>query len=116
MGMEKHWLGHGIYSFKALIPAFGAFEPVQAHNELIQQFFEYGVAGLVIAIGLHWAFYQGVQRAPSSDLKTLALSLLFFALIHGLTDTVQFGFSYPLWLMAGLSLCLAVPPSKEAQS
>jgi exopolysaccharide production protein ExoQ len=115
MGMEKPWFGHGIYSFKALIPTFGDFEPVHAHNELIQQFFEYGVVGLVIAIGLHWVFYRMAQRAAPGDLRALALTLLFFALVHGLTDTVPFGFSYPLWLMTGLSLCLATPSIREAQ-
>lgn len=106
MGLEKPWLGHGIYSLKALIPSFGAFEPVHAHNEVLQQFFEFGIVGLAIAAGVYWSFYRLARRAQHGELRLLALSLLIFALLHGLTDTVPFGLSYPLWLLTALSLCL----------
>jgi len=116
MGMEKPWFGHGLYSFKTLIPAFGAFEPVHAHNELLQQFFEFGVAGVVIAAGVYWFFYRQASRAPASELRALALALLLFSLLHGVTDTVPFGLSYPLWLLTVLSLCLAQPATIEGRS
>ena len=109
MGLETPWLGHGIYSFKALIPALGDFQPVHAHNELLQQFFEFGLVGVAIAAGVHWSFYRHLRRAPPTELKMLALTLLIFSLLHGLTDTVPFGYSYPLWLLVALSLCLAGP-------
>lgn len=109
MSMQKPWLGHGIYSFKSLIPALGAFQAVHAHNELLQQFFEYGLAGVVIVVGVYWSFYRQARRAPISQLRSLALTLLIFALMRGLTDTIQFGLSYPLWLLAALSLCLSRP-------
>jgi exopolysaccharide production protein ExoQ len=115
MSLEKPWFGHGIYSFKALIPVLGGFAAVHAHNEVLQQFFEYGVAGVAIAIGLHWLFLRHARRAPASELRTLALTLFLFALLHGLTDTVPFGFSYPLWLLAPLSFCLAQPASGEVR-
>lgn len=113
MGLEKPWLGHGIYSFKALIPVFGTFQAVHAHNELLQQFFEYGVAGVVIAAGVYWSFYRQARRASASELKTLALTLLLFALLHGLTDTLIFDLSYPLWMLTALSLCLVRPLTGE---
>ena len=114
MGLDKLWVGHGLYSFKTLIPAFGAFEPVHAHNELLQQFFEFGVTGVVIAIGVYWAFYRQARKASTGSLRTLALSLLIFSLLHGLTDTVPFGLSYPLWMLTSLSLCLIQAPIAEA--
>jgi O-antigen ligase len=116
MGMEKPWFGHGLYSFKALIPAFGTFEPVHAHNELLQQFFEFGVAGVAIAAGVYWSFYRQASSAPASELRALALTLLLFTLLHGLTDTVPFGLSYPLWLLTALSRCFAHPAAVEARS
>ena len=44
--LKSPWLGHGFYSFRFVIPVVGAFEPWQAHNELLQQFFCYGIVGL----------------------------------------------------------------------
>ena len=43
----------------------------------------------------------------------LAATLLIFAILHGLTDTLPFDLSYPLWLMAMLSILLAskTPPT-----
>jgi exopolysaccharide production protein ExoQ len=114
MGLEKPWFGHGLYSFKSLIPAFGLFEPVEAHNELLQQFFEFGIAGVVIALGVYWSFWRQARSAPASDLRALALTLLIFAVLHGLTDTVPFGLSFPLWLLTALSLCLASTATVEA--
>ena len=107
MGLEKPWLGHGLYSFKALIPMLGTFEAVHAHNDLLQQFFEFGIAGVVILLGVYWSFYRQTRRAPATEMRTLAVALLLFALVRGLTDSVQFGLSYPLWLLAAFSICLA---------
>jgi O-antigen ligase len=105
-------LGHGIYSFKTLVPAFGTFQAVHAHNELLQQFFEYGLAGVVIVAGVYWSFYRQALRAPASELRTLALTVLLFALVRGLADTIIFGLSYPLWLLTALSLYLAQPTTQ----
>ena len=110
MSLERLWFGHGIYSFRALIPAFGDFEAVHAHNEFLQQFFDYGLAGVLIVAGIYWSFCRQAWRAPASELRTLALTLLLFALVRGLTDTTNFGLSYPLWLLTALSLCLAHAP------
>jgi exopolysaccharide production protein ExoQ len=107
MSLEKPWLGHGVYSFKSLIPSFGNFQPVHAHNEFLQQFFEYGVIGVLIVAGAYWSFYMQARQSPKSDLRTLVFVLLFFALLRGLADTANFGLSYPLWIFTALSICLA---------
>ena len=116
MGLEKPWFGHGIYSFRALIPAIGGFEPVHAHNEFLQQFFEYGLAGVAIVGMIYWSFFRQARSAPQSGLRSLSFALLVFALIRGLADTTNFGLSYPLWLLTGLSICLAQPGRNEAES
>lgn len=123
--LEKPWFGYGFYSFRSVVPLFGSFEAVHAHNELLQQFFSFGVAGLVIFIGIHAAFYLQIRRSHPGNLKTLATALLIFALVRGLSDTEIYDFSYPLWLMATLSILLcsdraaaapAVEPSLPAQT
>jgi exopolysaccharide production protein ExoQ len=107
MSMERPWFGHGIYSFKSLIPAMGPFAAVHAHNELLQQFFEYGLAGVVIVVAIYFSFLRQAWRAPANELRTLVLALLIFTLLRGLADTVPLGLSFHLWLMAALSICLA---------
>jgi len=116
MSLDKPWIGHGLYSFKALIPVLGNFEAVHAHNDLLQQFFEFGIGGVAIALGVYWSFYRQTRRASASEMRTLARALLLFALVRGLTDSVQFGLSYPLWLLAAFSICFARSADSEEQS
>jgi exopolysaccharide production protein ExoQ len=113
MSMERPWLGHGFYSFKSLIPALGPFAAVHAHNELLQQFFECGLVGVAIVIALYAAVLRQAWCAPRSEMRTLALALPILAMLRGLADTVPVGLSYPLWLMAALSLCLTRPRRNE---
>jgi O-antigen ligase len=113
MGMEMPVFGHGFYSFKSLIPALGAFQPVHAHNDLIQQFFELGIVGVGIVAAVYWNFYRQARRVPAGELKMLALALLIFALLHGLTDSVAPGLSFPLWLLSALSIVLSQATNRE---
>jgi O-antigen ligase len=113
MSMQRPWLGHGIYSFKALIPALGPFAAVHAHNEILQQFFEYGIAGTLIVVALYVSFLRQAWRAPASELRMVVLAVLIFTLLRGLADTVLVGLSYHLWLMAAFAVCLA--NSQEAE-
>jgi exopolysaccharide production protein ExoQ len=113
MAVERPLLGYGIYSFRAIIPAFGDFEPWHAHNEILQQFFEYGLVGLVILVGIYWSFYRTASRSDSSPLRTFSLALLLFALLHGTVDTVAFDLSFPLWLFAILSVAFAAQVSSR---
>ncbi len=110
--LEKPLFGNGFYAYRFVVPPFGKFEGQEAHNELLQQFFAYGAVGVIITIALYWMFFRQIRRAPRSNLKNLAASLLVFALIRGLTDTQTFDLSFPLWLMAMLSILLAVPATQ----
>jgi O-antigen ligase len=113
IAVEKPWLGHGFYSFRWVVPPFGDFEAWQAHNEFLQQFFSYGIVGVVVVASLYWVFFLQVRRSASCDLKTLAYAILIFTLIRGLVDTERFDLSFPLWLMTmfALSLPVAASPS-----
>ncbi|HWW98239.1 MAG TPA: O-antigen ligase family protein [Edaphobacter sp.] len=110
IALEKPIFGHGFYSFHYVVPLFGEFLAAHAHNELLQQFFILGVAGVVLVVGLYWVFFRQIRRAPRSSLKTLAAGLLVFALVRGLADTERNDLSLPLWLMAMLSILLASQP------
>jgi exopolysaccharide production protein ExoQ len=106
IAVEKPWLGHGFYSFRWVVPPFGDFEAWQAHNEFLQQFFSYGVVGVVVVAILYSVFLLQVRRSANCDLKTLAYALLILALVRGLVDTERFDLSFPLWLMAMFALSL----------
>jgi O-antigen ligase len=116
MAIEKPLLGYGIYAYRNVIPAFGAFEPWHAHNEFLQQFFEYGAVGVFLLAALYWSFFRAACRSRDSKLRMLALTLLVFSLVHGLTDTVNFGFTYPLWLLTAVSITFAASERKSTEA
>ena len=89
------------------MPPFHDFEAWQAHNEILQQFFCYGVLGVVAVLGLYWAFFRQLRHTRQTRLAKLGIALLLFALVRGLVDTERFDLSFPLWLMSALSLSVA---------
>jgi O-antigen ligase len=105
--LEQPWIGHGFHSVWKVIPSFGDFEARHAHNELLQQFYAYGVVGVFMLFGLYGSFYCQLRRLPAGFVKALLLSLLIFVLVRGLADTEPFDLSLPLWLITMISLDLA---------
>ena len=118
IGMEKPWLGHGFDSFRWIFPPFDDFQPWQAHNEVIQQFFAYGLVGVLIVGGLYWSFYKQARLCTSDPLRSLAIAILILTLVRGLVDTDRFELCFPLWLMALLAIPLArnCPPKSVFRS
>jgi exopolysaccharide production protein ExoQ len=113
MALERPWLGHGLHSFRADIPAMGTFEPWHAHNELLHQFFVYGAAGLVLVGGMYLSLYKQARRTVSDGARTVALTVLLMALVRGITDTERFDLSVPLWLLTLMSFWLTQRPMSE---
>jgi exopolysaccharide production protein ExoQ len=113
MALERPWLGHGLHSFRADIPAMGTFEPWHAHNELLHQFFVYGAAGLVLVGGMYLSLYKQARRTVSDGARTVTLTVLLMALVRGITDTERFDLSVPLWLLTLMSFWLTQRPMSE---
>lgn len=105
--VERPWFGHGFHSFRNVIPPFGTFEAWHAHNEVIQQFYAYGVVGLVLLIGVYGSFYRQLRHVSNPAYKTLFLGLIVFIVVRGFADTERFDLSFPLWSITLLSLMLA---------
>jgi exopolysaccharide production protein ExoQ len=101
--IDQPWIGHGFHSVWKVIPPFGDFEARHAHNELLQQFYAYGVVGIFMLIGTYHSFYRQTRKLHGSPLKTLLFGLLVFVLIRGFADTEPFDLSLPLWAIVMFS-------------
>jgi exopolysaccharide production protein ExoQ len=97
--LEKPWIGHGFHSVWKVIPPFGEFEARHAHNELLQQFYAYGVAGVAMLFALYGSVYRQIRKLATGSLRTFLLGLLLFILVRGLADTEVFDLSLPLWMV-----------------
>lgn len=104
--LEQPWIGHGFHSFRNVIPPFGSFEAWHAHNELLQQFYAYGVMGVALVVRLYASLFKQIRNANSDGMKSRLTALLLFILIRGLTDTENFDLSLPLWLIVLISISL----------
>ena len=105
--LEQPWIGHGFHSVWKVLPPFGDFEARHAHNELFQQFYAYGAAGVIMLCGLYGSFFRQMRKIPQSPLKTLSFGLLLFVIVRGFADTEAFDLSLPLWMIALLGITAA---------
>lgn len=110
--IKDPWIGHGFYSVWKVIPPFGEFEARHAHNELLQQFYLYGVVGIGMIAGLYGSFYRQVRCLAPRSLKPFLYAFLLFILIRGLADTEAYDFSFPLWAIVMFSVLLEQAGSK----
>jgi exopolysaccharide production protein ExoQ len=106
---ETPWLGHGFYSYRSVVPVFGNFEAWHAHNDLLQQFFSYGIVGVVLAGVVYCSFFRHLRRCVSSPERSLAYALLLFGLVHGLTEASHMDLALPARLMVTCGVWCAAP-------
>ena len=107
-GMEKPLFGHGFHSVWQVIPPVGPdqFEVRHAHNEIIQQFYAYGVTGVVLFCCIYTSFLLQVRKLARSPLRSFLFSLLIFVLIRGIADTESFDLSLPMWMILLFSVLM----------
>ncbi|MGA8089530.1 MAG: O-antigen ligase family protein [Terracidiphilus sp.] len=110
--VQEPWLGHGFHSFRNVIPPFGSFEAWHAHNELLQQFYTYGVVGVILVACLYISLLRQFRSVADPALKARLLALWVFIVIRGLADTENFDLSLPLWSVAVISVMLAHAPAR----
>ena len=104
--VQQPWIGHGFDSAWKVIPPFGPdqFEAAHAHNELLQQFYAYGLVGIVMFIGIYSNIYRHIRRLATGPVRTFFLAFLLFVLVRGIADTERFDLSLPLWAIVMISL------------
>lgn len=98
--IDKPWLGHGFHSVWKVIPPFDQdFEARHAHNELLQQFYAYGVAGIGMLIGIYSNVYHQVRKLGDEPSKIFFIGFLLFIVVRGFADTEAFDLSLPMWMI-----------------
>ncbi|HWT64533.1 MAG TPA: O-antigen ligase family protein [Terracidiphilus sp.] len=104
------WFGNGFDAMWRTAPPFGGelFQARHAENELLQQFFAYGVCGVVLLAGIYGSIYRLFRQLPHSSARSALIAFVVYALVRGLTEAEPFDLLLPLWLVAALSL-LAAP-------
>jgi exopolysaccharide production protein ExoQ len=107
--IEHPWLGNGFDSMWKIIPPIGreAFEARHAENELLQQFFAYGAAGIVMLAGLYGSLYRQARRFHLQPVRVIVTSILIFVVIRGLAVAEPFDLLLPLWCVVLFSVLLA---------
>jgi len=91
-----------------VIPPFGPekFEARHAENELLTQFYAYGLVGVCLLIGIYGSLHRQIRRLPRGPLRIVFLCLLLFVVVRGLAEAEAFDLLLPLWSIVLISLLL----------
>ena len=99
-GLERPWLGHGFDSMWKVAPLFGTFEARHAENEILQQFYSFGVAGVAVLIGCYWSLWRLIRTASEPRKRVVFSAVVIFIAIRGLAEAEPFDLLLPLWMVA----------------
>jgi exopolysaccharide production protein ExoQ len=101
---EQPWIGHGFDSMWKVIPPFGTFEARHAENELLQQFYSYGLVGVVMLAGLYGSLYRKIRRLSQDSFKIIFASIVLFVIVRGFAEAEPFDLLLPLWAIVMLTM------------
>ena len=103
--LDQPLIGHGFDSMWKVIPPFGPekFEARHAENELLTQFYAFGIVGVCLLIGIYGSLYRQIRRLQG-PVKIVLLSLLLFVVVRGLAEAEPFDLLLPLWSIVLISL------------
>ena len=106
--LQQPWFGHGFDSVWKVVPPFGPdqFEAAHAHNELLQQFYAYGIVGVCMFLGIYGSLIWHIRRIATGPLRTFLFAFLLFILVRGTADTERFDLSLPMWAIVMFSLLI----------
>lgn len=100
------WIGHGFDAWWKVVPPFGGelFEARHAENELLQQFYAYGVTGVVLIGSLYGSLYRRLRRIQRSPARTVFGCFLLFIVVRGVAESDAFDLLLPLWAIVLISV------------
>src|ERR1017187_7117455 len=93
--------------------SFLQFEARHAENELLQQFFAYGIAGVVMLCGLYGSLLRSIRHLMPGSIKTIFISILLFIFIRGFAEAEPFDLLLPMWAITVISSLVAALLSSE---
>jgi O-antigen ligase len=102
--LEQPWIGHGFDSMWNVVPVFGTLEARHAENELLQQFYSYGAAGIVMLCGLYGSLYRRIRRLPQDRLNIVFVGILLFVVVRGFAEAEPFDLLLPLWAIVVIAM------------
>jgi len=103
---DRPWLGHGFDSMWNVVPIFGTFEARHAENELLEQFYSYGVAGIILLGGVYSSLYRHIRKQADHSIRVIMTSIVLFVVVRGVAEAEPFDLLLPLWIVTFLSLLL----------
>jgi exopolysaccharide production protein ExoQ len=103
--------GYGFLSFRDYGPQpFSDIRVVHAHDEWLNLWFTLGLVGVTLAAASYFAYFRLARRAArwpvTAGPAALAISLLVFALVRGITEAAN-GFVFPMGMMLLLLFWMA---------
>ena len=100
------WVGHGFDSWWKVVPPFGneMFEARHAENELLQQFYVFGIAGVALLAGIYVSLFRQLKKLPRCATRIMFLCMLVFILVRGVAVADSFDLLLPLWSIALISV------------
>lgn len=104
--LDHPWVGNGFDAMWKVAPPFGGdlFEARHAENELLQQFFAYGVCGIILAGAIYASLYLEIRKLPPGSERVILTSFLIYIVVRGLAEAEPFDLLLPLWLTTALAL------------
>ncbi|MDO4197521.1 MAG: O-antigen ligase family protein [Erysipelotrichaceae bacterium] len=98
MIMEKPLIGYGSY---ARVEVSDTWEPLHAHNEILQRLFITGIIGLILFLIFHYLFIKNVDHKDRDIYLTVILGLVFGIYITYITEAYAWYFRLlPIFFMA----------------
>jgi exopolysaccharide production protein ExoQ len=102
--LDHPWFGNGFDAMWKVAPPFGGdlFEARHAENELLQQFFAYGLCGIILTGAVYGSLYRGIRKLPLGTERIILTSFLIYVLVRGFAEAEPFDLLLPMWLIATL--------------
>lgn len=106
--LQKPWFGSGFDSMWKVMPPLGSdqYEARHAENELLQQFYAYGVAGVILLVGVYGSLWARIRRSKDQPASPVFLAIMMFVVIRGLAVAEPFDLLLPLWAIILMSALL----------
>jgi exopolysaccharide production protein ExoQ len=107
-GLSRPWFGNGFDAMWKVAPPFGGdlFEARHAENELLQQFFAYGIFGVALLVGVYGSLYKKARALARGSERWALTAFLVFVIVRGFAEAEPFDLLLPLWLITALALMM----------